>query len=319
MKRFLVLCLAVIMMAILTGCSAESEPINDTPSDIFQPTNHFLADVPADPSPEPQPVPDPAFDLSDVPAYGGDAYYIVNDDTPFFTGEDLTTESFETYSELDDLGRCGVAYACLGKDLMPTEPRGEIGRIKPSGWHTARYDDIIADKYLYNRCHLIGFQLAGENDNERNLITGTRAMNVEGMLPFENRVADYLETTDNHVLYRVTPVFRNDNLVADGVLIEAYSVEDRGQGICFCVWCYNVQPGVIINYATGESDYDPDWQPRQYDPEVVYYVLNTKTKRFHLTDCKSVQGMNPDNRKNTDRARESLVAEGYIPCGICRP
>ncbi len=189
----------------------------------------------------------------EVPAYTDSPYVEINGNIPFFTEEDLSTESFESYSELDFLGRCGMAFANIGQDLMPTEERGQIGSVKPSGWHTVKYPDLIADLYLYNRCHLIGYQLSGENANEKNLITGTRYMNIEGMLPFENQVGDYVRKTGNHVLYRVTPKFTDDNLVADGVLMEAYSVEDDGVGVSFCVFVYNVQPGIVIDYATGES------------------------------------------------------------------
>ena len=185
-----------------------------------------------------------------IPAYDGKAYVAVNE--PFFTDSDMTTTAFENYSDLDSLGRCGVAYANICRDIMPTEERGKIGMIKPSGWHTVKYD-VIKDRYLYNRCHLIGYQLAGENANPKNLITGTRYLNVEGMLPFENLVADYVNNTGNHVLYRVTPMFSGSNLVANGVLIEAKSVEDNGGGILFNVYCYNVQPGVGINYENGDS------------------------------------------------------------------
>ncbi len=195
---------------------------------------------------------DPAVNF-EIPEYSGQAYVEINDNKPFFTKDELVTASFERYSPLDKLGRCGVAYANLSKETMPVEERGEIGMIKPTGWHTVKYPDVIKDLYLYNRCHLIAFCLSGENANEKNLITGTRYMNVEGMLPFEEKVARYLDATQNHVLYRVTPIFEGDNLVANGVLIEGYSVEDRGQGICFCVYCYNVQPGIKIDYATGES------------------------------------------------------------------
>ncbi len=187
------------------------------------------------------------------PVYNGQPYIEVNDNIPFFTSEEMTTDSFELYSELDDYGRCGVAYANLSKDTMPTDARGEIGMVKPSGWHTVKYPEVIEDLYLYNRCHLIAWCLSGENANEQNLITGTRYMNVEGMLPFEEEVARYLDSTDNHVLYRVTPIFEGTNLVTNGVLMEAFSVEDRGEGICFCVYCYNVQPGIKIDYNTGES------------------------------------------------------------------
>lgn len=190
--------------------------------------------------------------LADIPEYSGEPYVIINNNAPEFTNSEFTTESFETYSELDDLGRCGTAYANIGQDLMPTEERGSIGQIKPTGWHTVKYD-CVDGNYLYNRCHLIGYQLTAENANEQNLITGTRYLNTEGMLPFENMVADYIKETGNHVLYRVTPVFDSENLVASGVQIEAQSVEDNGDGIEFNVYCYNVQPGIEIDYVTGES------------------------------------------------------------------
>ena len=190
--------------------------------------------------------------LDAIPAYDGKAYVAINNNEPFFTDSDMTTTAFENYSDLDSLGRCGVAYANICKEIMPTEKRGKIGMIKPSGWHTVKYD-VIKDRYLYNRCHLIGYQLAGENANPKNLITGTRYLNVEVMLPFENLVADYVNNTGNHVLYRVTPMFSGSNLVANGVLIEAKSVEDNGGGILFNVYCYNVQPGIGINYENGDS------------------------------------------------------------------
>lgn len=193
------------------------------------------------------------FDLANVPAYTGEPYCILNNNQPTFSKEEIVTESFEEYSELDFLGRCGVTFANISTDIMPTEERGEIGHIRPSGWHTVKYNGIIDGNYLYNRCHLIGYQLAGENANEKNLITGTRYLNIEGMLPFENMVAEYVRETENHVLYRVTPVFEGDNLVATGVIMEAYSIEDSGLGICFNVFCYNVQPGIEIDYLTGES------------------------------------------------------------------
>lgn len=193
-----------------------------------------------------------SFSAADVAPYAGAPYTSVNGNQPYFTEADLTSQSYEFYSDLDGLGRCGAAYASIGIDLMPTEGRGDIGKIKPSGWHTVKYD-VVNGKYLYNRCHLIGFQLSGENANEKNLITGTRYMNVEGMLPFENMVADYVKETKNHVLYRVTPIFEGDNLIASGVLMEAESVEDKGEAILFCVYVYNVQPGIRIDYATGES------------------------------------------------------------------
>lgn len=190
--------------------------------------------------------------IASLPEYTGSPYIIVNDNTPFFTDDDMTRTSFENYGELDSLGRCTAAYANVGQDLMPTEKRGSISSVKPTGWQTVKYDNVDG-KYLYNRCHLIGYQLTAENANKKNLITGTRYLNVDGMLPFENMVADYIKETNNHVLYRVTPIFTDDNLVANGVLMEAKSVEDDGDGILFNVYCYNAQPGIVIDYATGDS------------------------------------------------------------------
>ena len=193
-----------------------------------------------------------SFNLESIPEFTDKAYVVLNENNPEFTEEDFNKESLEEYSSLDYLGRCGSAFAKVGTETMPTEERGEIGGVKPSGWQTIKYD-IVDGKYLYNRCHLIGYQLTGENANEKNLITGTRYMNVEGMLPFENMVAEYIRETKNHVLYRVTPIFEGENLLASGVQIEAKSVEDNGEGICFNVYVYNVQPGVIIDYSNGES------------------------------------------------------------------
>ena len=193
-----------------------------------------------------------SYDMSSIPDYSGDSYVIIDNNQPNFSDADMKTTSFETYSNQDILGRSGVAFANVGKDLMPTEERGSMGMIKPTGWHTVKYD-IVDGKYLYNRCHLIGYQLTGENANEKNLITCTRSMNTEGMLPFENQVAEYIEKTDNHVLYRVTPIYKGRNLLASGVQIEAKSVEDNGAGVCFNVYVYNVQEGIKIDYRTGES------------------------------------------------------------------
>ncbi len=190
--------------------------------------------------------------LESIPEFSGSAYIVIDENKPDFTNDELVTDSYEFYSELDALGRCGYAMACIGIDIMPTEDRGSIGQVKPSGWQTVKYD-FVDGKYLYNRCHLIGFQLAGENANAKNLITGTRYLNVEGMLPFENMVADYVKETEHHVIYRVTPIYDGSNLVASGVQMEAFSVEDNGEGICFNVYAYNNQPGVIIDYTTGKS------------------------------------------------------------------
>lgn len=194
----------------------------------------------------------PNIDLSGIPGYSSSPYVTINNGNPFFDESNFTTESFENYSDLDNLNRCQFAVANIGKDLMPTEPRGEIGSVKPTGWHLVKYDGIDG-KYLYNRCHLIGYQLTGENANPKNLITGTRYLNTKGMLPFENMVAEYIRKTSNHVMYRVTPIFQGNNLLASGVLMEAESVEDKGSGIKFNVYCYNVQPSISINYANGDS------------------------------------------------------------------
>ena len=260
--------------------------------------------------------------LEEVPAYSGSPYVELDGNLPGFSLEERTTDSFETYSTLDALGRCGPAYACIGQDLMPTEDRESISSVHPTGWVQAEYD-FVEGGSLYNRCHLIGFQLTGENANEENLITGTRYMNVEGMLPFENMVADYIKETGNHVLYRAAPIFEGENLVASGVVMEALSVEDEGEGVCFHVYVYNVQPGVEIDYATGES-----WETKdsassalesQAEEQETDYVLNTSSKKFHLPDCPSVDSMSGKNRQEYHGTREKLIAQGYEPCGSCNP
>ncbi len=258
-----------------------------------------------------------SFSLEDIPEFSGSPYVIVNENIPDFEESEYTTVSFESYGELDSLGRCTTAYANVGKDIMPTEERGAIGMIKPSGWHTVKYD-FVDGKYLYNRCHLIGYQLTGENDNEKNLITGTRYMNVQGMLPFEDMVADYVEETGNHVLYRVTPVFLGENLLADGVHMEGWSVEDEGKGVCFNVFVYNSQPGVEIDYATGDSRIaeSQTTESRQSDTE---YVLNTNSHKFHYPDCSGVKDMSDKNKQIFKGSREEVIAQGYEPCERCNP
>lgn len=262
---------------------------------------------------------DKVEDLSGIGEYQyeGTPYVALNNNIPLFTDSDLTTEPFEIYSDLDELGRCGAAYANICVEIMPTKERESIGSVKPSGWHTAKYIGIVDGNYLYNRCHLIGFQLSGENANEKNLITGTRYLNVEGMLPFENMVADYVKETDHHVLYRVTPVFEDDNLVASGVIMEAMSVEDKGAGICFNVYVYNVQPGIMIDYKTGESALDSNTTAS--DDKSMEYVLNTGTHKFHYSSCSSVGDIAEGNRKISTESREKLIADGYIPCKRCNP
>ena len=262
-----------------------------------------------------------AVSLDDIPTYSGDAYIAVNDNQPFFTQDELTTEAFETYSELDSLGRCGTAYANICRELMPTEPRGDISSVKPTGWQSVKYD-FVDGKSLYNRCHLIGFQLAGENANPKNLITGTRYLNIEGMLPFENLVADYVKETDQHVLYRVTPVFQGQDLVARGVLMEGLSVEDNGEGVTFCVYAYNVQPGVDIDYATGDnhaSDSQSAGDASQADSAQGTYVLNISSKKVHRPSCGGISDIKSSNRQDYTGPRQTLIDQGYQPCGRCKP
>ena len=296
MKRKLALLAALLMSCqlFLTGC--------EVPADLTQVSGTTTV-----------------FDVSDLPAYDGSSpYVVVNGNEPGFTEEDMTTDSYETYSELDELGRCGTAWANIGVDLMPTEDRGNISQVKPSGWQTVKYD-IVDGKYLYNRCHLIGFQLTGENANEKNLITGTRYMNVDGMLPFENLVADYVKETENHVLYRVTPIYEGDDLVARGVQMEGLSVEDEGEGVSFNVFVYNVQPGITIDYATGESALSGEESGTTSGNEEISYVLNTSSKKFHKPDCSSVSSISAGNREDYTGTRAALMEEGYAPCGNCKP
>lgn len=287
MNRLKRLCIPVILtvMMILSGCS------EDASSDGTE------------------------VSLSNIPEYSGEAYVVLNDNIPEFSESDLTEESFEEYSDLDSLGRCESAYASIGEDLMPTEKRGSIGQVKPTGWHTVKYDNVDG-KYLYNRCHLIGYQLSAENANSKNLITGTRYMNTEGMLPFENMVADYIHETGNHVMYRVTPIFEGNDLVASGVQMEAESVEDSGEGVQFNVYCYNVQPGITIDYATGDSHLS---ESDSSVSEEKTYILNTKNSKFHLSNCSGVSQMSEKNKEEFTGTREELIQQGYEPCQRCNP
>lgn len=253
-----------------------------------------------------------------VPAFSGEPFVAINENNPEFTEDDYTTESYEYYGDLDRLDRCTVVMACIGRDLMPTEDRESISSVKPSGWVQAQYD-FVDGKNLYNRCHLIGFQLTGENANEKNLITGTRYMNVEGMLPFENMIADYIKETGNHVLYRVTPVYDGTNLVARGVQLEAMSMEDGGAGICFNVYVYNNQPGVVIDYATGESSPDGSASAGTDDQADKPYVMNTGSKKFHSSSCAQVEKISETNRDTFTGDRQTLIDQGYEPAGCCDP
>lgn len=307
-KKFLnILLILIVSLSVLSGCSAgENNFFNDL--DITaQSTSDYVN-----------------YDLSNIPDYDGKAYVELNGNVPEFSESEKTySESFEEYGKLDSLGRCTYAVSCIGKDLMPTEKRGSIGSVKPSGWHISKYD-FVDGKYLYNRCHLIGYQLTAENANERNLITGTRYLNVEGMLPFENDVADYIEITNNHVYYKVTPIFQGNNLVANGVQMQAYSVEDNGQGVSFNVYCYNVQPGVAIDYATGDnqavaSSSASVTSTSSDEADKKTYIVNTKTKKFHNPDCEGVKKMSSSNKKKYKGTRDSLISNGYSPCQKCNP
>lgn len=287
----------LLAMGSLAGCSAPEKIPDDVPAVIQQVQMEEL----------------------DIPAYSGSPYVVINGNVPYFMVDENDHTSYEIYSPLDELGRCGACMASIGTDIMPTEDRGSIGSVKPTGWQTAKYD-FVDGKYLYNRCHLIGFQLTGENANTENLITGTRSMNTQGMLPFENMVADYVKETKNHVLYRVTPMFEGNNLVASGVLMEAISVEDEGRGIMFCVYCYNVEPGVEIDYKTGNN-----WATKQNAPheevteETNSYILNTSSKKFHYPYCHSVDQMSEKNKQSYTGTRKSVIDMGYSPCGNCKP
>ena len=279
-----------------------------------------------------------SIDIKSIPEYSGTPYVVINGGKPSFSEKDK--ERVEEYSELDKYGRCGTAFANVSKELMPTKPRESIREVRPSGWHTVKYEKIIEDRYLYNRCHLIAYKLAGENANEKNLITGTRYFNVEGMLPFEDEVADYVNATGNHVLYRVRPIFKGSDLVARGVQMEAESVEDNGKGVSFNVYCYNVQPGIRINYKDGssqpesevvanknkQSKKENDRKSKKSKKVVVdngvkvsvHYIANTNTKKFHLSTCRSVKLMKAKNMYKSDNRKE-LIDSGYVPCQICRP
>ena len=292
-------------------------------------------------------IPRSSITFEDLPEYIGEDFAILHDNIPEFTLWQLKTEAFVSFSPLDALGRTGPGFACLGKEMLPQESRGSIGSIQPSGWQTVRYDDLIADKYLYNRCHVIAFALCGDNATPENLFTGTRYLNITLMTQLENSVSQYIQGTGNHVLYRVTPIYQGQNLVASGVQMEGYSIEDHGQTICFNVFVYNIQPGVLIDYETGDSRRDPDYvvpppspaeshAPAEEETETllfstedveaeapartsITYVLNTNTMRFHFPYCSSVNSMSERNRQDFTGTREEALALGYQSCRLCNP
>lgn len=283
--------LLFLLVFILTGCSDIKEAIEEV---IIEYNTTYLD-----------------YKLDKIPVYEGEPYIELNNNIPLFKDDEMIIESFETYSELDILGRCSVAYANVSIDTMPKEEREEIGSVKPAGYQAKRYDKYISDRYLYNRCHLIGFQLTGENANKNNLITGTRYLNVEGMLPFENQVAKYVKETNNHVLYRVTPIYVENELLCRGLTIEAYSVEDEGEGICFYVYCFNNQPYIELDYMTGDSKLDLNSLPKST------YVINSETKKFHTKDCSSVDFIKEENLMIVESHKDVLIESGYEPCGKC--
>lgn len=356
----------LLSIALATGCSASTAG-NEAPPG--EPTPELASTGTPDGPQEPQSAPaedtnqqeteavgenrpvtdDGVLSYRDVPAFEGNPYVYVNEGEPTFTDEQRAAEpGHEHYGELDELGRCTAALAVVGPETQPTEKRGSIGEIRPSGWQMAKYD-FVEGKYLFNRCHLLGYQLTGENANPQNLITGTRYLNIQGMLPFENAVADYVDATGNHVLMAVTPIFEGSELVARGVHMMAESVEDGGEGVAFNVFCYNVQPGVVIDYGTGASMLEEDATPlpdvsgAESAPDaasegagareasekgatgsdegkgVAEYVLNTNSRKFHLPSCSSVGQMSPKNREDVEDTRENLIANGYDPCKRCNP
>ena len=287
MKITKVLSALALLLALLTGCA---EPVVS----VSQP---------------------PYIDLNAIPAWEGQPYFIIDGNTPGFTELDLTNDAFERYSALDTLGRCGSAYACVSEALLADEDRGSLASITPSGWVNRQYD-FIDGKYLYNRCHLLGFQLTGNSASKRNLITGTRYLNIQGMLPFENQVADHVKDYSHHVLYRVTPLFRENDLVCRGVQMEAYCVDcGNSAPFMFHVFCYNVQPGVLIDYETGESTFSEIG----LNSEKKTYVLNTSSKKFHDPDCGNAANISDKNRDKIKITREELIYRGYEPCGVCKP
>ncbi len=292
MKRLLSLILSAVLLFSFTGC------------------------VPADGQFAQKTI--ESYSIDSLPQYSGKPYVALNDNVPQLTITEKDYTSYEEYAPLDYLGRCGVCVASIGRDIMPTEDRESIGSVKPTGWQTAKYD-FVDGKYLYNRCHLIGFQLTGENANKENLITGTRSMNTQGMLPFENMVADYVKETGNHVMYRVTPIFEGDNLLVSGVIMEGLSVEDMGAGISFCVYCYNAEPGVAIDYATGHNSIDEVYTEETQDIGEYDFVINIASDKFHLPHCSGVSSMKATNREEFRGTRTELIQKGYEPCGNCNP
>ncbi len=368
LPRFAALLAAIALTCTVAGCSTSTEITTPTTAGPESPAvEHSASEEPESSTTDAAALPETAVKppsaedpgasdtpaYHDLPAYDGSPYVYVNDGEPAFTDDERAAAAgTELYGELDALGRCTATFAVVGTETMPTEERGSIGEVRPTGWKMGKYD-FVDGKYLYNRCHLLGFQLTGENANVSNLITGTRYMNVEGMLPFENAVADYVHATGNHVLMRATPVFDGDDLVARGVHMMAESVEDGGDGVAFNVFVYNVQPGVVIDYRTGENmaaedatplpDVSGDGGDASSDGDgtgtkgsadggtalsdsgaatekgTTEYVLNTNSKKFHVPSCSSVDQMSAKNRQDVTDTRENIVGRGFEPCKRCNP
>lgn len=306
-KIWSILLCIVLLISILTGCGE----VGDILGEFTSPENSTTVT---------QPTVNDDIELL-ASGYSGEPFVAVNNNIPYFTDDEKgSTEVFENYSPLDNLGRCGVAYANICKELMPTEDRESLSSVTPSGWKNKQYD-FVDGGWLYNRAHIIGFQLAGEQANKLNLITGTRYFNVDGMLTFENMVADYVKEESGHVLYRVTPIYVGDNLVCEGVLMEGWSVEDKGEAICFNVFCYNVQPGVEINYATGDSWLSGEKVPENDKEDNIKetYILNTNSKKFHKETCSNAKDISDKNKEIYKGTKDELIKDGYNPCGSCKP
>ena len=343
-KRFFSAFLALLLALslLITGCTLGT----DTGDGANPPADAPSADTttPDETPKTPEDVPDleaPPVDTDEIPDQPAEednpeqpvteVFITLNDNKPYFSEEDITDTAFELYSELDALGRCGVAYACIGTELMPTEPRDfSLSSVSPSGWNynnisnNNSYDtSVVPGGYIYNRCHLIGYQLTAETTNKQNLITGTKQLNIKGMLSFENMVADFIKETGYHVMYRVTPVFEDLNLLASGVIIEAYSVEDEGEGICFCVYVYNVQPGIEINYFTGENKLygQTEGGDEIVDETVRCYIINTNSKKIHLDTCAAGNKTSAANREDFEGTLSEVKEKypNYSQCGTCKP
>lgn len=331
-RKFVTLMLAAVLSCsmLFAGCQTSNgngpeSNLSASSEAVIEEVKNAVSNIPqTQPSKEdtsfapPINVSDDVYAFVNMPPYTGNATDEVNENIPYFTESDLTTKPFISLSEHDSLGRCGQAYMCASADTMPTEKRGEIGHVKPSGWNQEKYPDVIEESpsYLYNRAHLLMHALSGLNNDNRNLITGTRYFNITAMLPYEEEVCRYVEDTGEHVLYRVTPVYNGNDLVARGVVMEAKSVES--DGLQFCVFAHNVQPGIEINYADGSSKRDSDSSDTDVKTETTAYIGNRNSKVFHTSDCDSVSKMS-DSNKESFASREDAVSEGYKPCARCNP